>query len=145
MRRAFTLVELLIVVIIIAILAAIALPKFADSWRRSTETRMRAQLKLRRDAIARFRNDTGLYPKVHSDVELSSAPAKGIDESGNIVEIPSGSWQGPYLNNQMYSADIIHSRYRGKGYTYDTTSPGVGNIRWNTGLNDLNEKAIDSW
>lgn len=56
---AFTLVELLIVIIIIAIFAALAIPKFSSSTKQSKEASLRANLKLIREAGDRCETDTG--------------------------------------------------------------------------------------
>src|SRR3989442_1565277 len=79
--KAFTLVELLIVIIIIAVLAAIAIPKFADSSKRSKEAALKADLKLYRNAIELFKADTGAYPATVADLAATSAPANGVDTS----------------------------------------------------------------
>lgn len=73
-RRGFTLVELLIVIIIIAVLAAIAIPKFANSGVRSKESALKANLKLYRNAVELFRNDTGAFPDKLADLTVTTAP-----------------------------------------------------------------------
>jgi general secretion pathway protein G len=73
-KRAFTLVELLIVIIVVSVLAAIAIPKVNESWRRASESSLRARLKIYRDAKDRFYTDCGCYP--HADhVGLQTPPA----------------------------------------------------------------------
>lgn len=100
--RAFTLVELLVVIILVAVLAAIAVPKFGDSTVRAKEAQLMAQLKLLREAGDRAETDTGL---TFSPDALASAnpPANGwrrgrMNSSWTQAAVPSGSWRGPYLN-----------------------------------------------
>ncbi len=78
-RSGFTLVELLIVIIVIAVLAAIAIPKFVSASERSKESSLHADLKLVRNAVALFQNDTGYYPAVITDIAATTAPASGKD------------------------------------------------------------------
>ncbi len=59
---AFTLIELLIVVAIIAILAAIAVPNFLEAQVRSKVSRARADMRSLRTAIETYSVDEGRYP-----------------------------------------------------------------------------------
>ncbi|WKB56147.1 type II secretion system protein [Eleftheria terrae] len=61
-RRGFTLIELLVVMAIIATLLALVGPKYFSSLKRSQETVLRTNLRITRDAIDKFRGDTGRYP-----------------------------------------------------------------------------------
>ncbi len=61
-REGFTLIELLIVVAIIAILAAIALPNFLEAQTRAKVTRVRSDLRTVGMALELFRVDRGMYP-----------------------------------------------------------------------------------
>lgn len=62
MRRAFTLIELLIVVAIIAILAAIAVPNFLEAQTRAKVSRVKSDLRTITTAIQSYAVDNNAYP-----------------------------------------------------------------------------------
>jgi general secretion pathway protein G len=71
-KKGFTLIELMIVVAIIGILAAIAIPKFADLIRKSSEGASKGNLGAVRSALAIYYGDMeGLYPATLSALTLS--------------------------------------------------------------------------
>lgn len=125
--KAFTLVELLIVIIIIAVLAAIAIPKFADSSKRSKEAALKADLKLYRNAIELYKADTGTYPSTLADLAATSAPTNGVDSTGTSKAITASDWKGPYL--QAIETDPVG----GAAFTYTTASPNVGVVKSSAG------------
>lgn len=61
-QRAFTLIELLIVVAIIAILAAIAVPNFLEAQTRSKVSRMKADIRTLTTGIEAYAVDWNVYP-----------------------------------------------------------------------------------
>jgi len=69
-RRGFTLIELLIVVAIIAILAAIALPNFLEAQTRSKVARVHADLKSLATAVECYAVDNNVYPLDADDYPL---------------------------------------------------------------------------
>jgi prepilin-type N-terminal cleavage/methylation domain-containing protein len=144
LKSAFTLVELLIVIIIVAILAAIAIPKMRDGWERAEESRLKALLKLRREAVERFRQDTGVFPAALGDILTSTAPTSGLDSNGNSKSIPAGSFQGPYLKN-FGSEALRPPKYRGKNATYFTTFPKVGQLQYEFTIIDSEGKLMNTW
>jgi general secretion pathway protein G len=97
-RRAFTLVEVLIVMIIIAVLAAIAIPKFANGRTRAQEASLRHDLQIYREAIGRFKSDTSLYPARLEDLTSSIAPVKGVTQGGSAATLDAASFHGPYID-----------------------------------------------
>ncbi len=66
-RPGFTLIELLIVVAIIAILAAIAVPNFLEARTRAQISRVRADHRTLMTAIESYHVDTGGYPSAESN------------------------------------------------------------------------------
>ena len=104
-QRAFTLVELLIVIIVVAILAGIAIPKISQQSRRSKEESLRYSLKLMRSAVDRFYADTGHYPQRMSwlndrpDEVMPTFPA--LKEDGTEVNLSGTIYQGPYVTDDM--------------------------------------------
>jgi prepilin-type N-terminal cleavage/methylation domain-containing protein len=64
MRKAFTLIELLIVVAIIAILAAIAVPNFLEAQTRSKVARVKSDMRSLATAIESYAVDTNAYPPI---------------------------------------------------------------------------------
>jgi type II secretion system protein G len=65
-REGFTLIELLIVVAIIAILAAIAVPNFLEAQVRSKVSRCQADLRMLTTALEAYCVDNSVYPPMYS-------------------------------------------------------------------------------
>lgn len=69
--RGFTLVELMVVMAILALLLALALPRYFNHLESSRETILKQDLAVMRDAIDKFHGDRSRYPE--SIDELVSA------------------------------------------------------------------------
>ena len=61
--RGFTLVELLVVMVIIALLLSLAIPRYFNHLENSRETILKQDLAVMRDAIDKYHGDTGRYPE----------------------------------------------------------------------------------
>ena len=134
LRRGFTLVELLIVIIIIAVLAAVAIPKFASSSQRSKEGSLKSNLKIVRNAVEMFRADTGLTPATLADLKATTAPTQAYNNATTpaLVSIPSGSFRGPYI--QDVPADPVSGGVLG----YSVAAGTLGKVTANASGNDSN-------
>ncbi|MBI1290620.1 prepilin-type N-terminal cleavage/methylation domain-containing protein [bacterium] len=73
-KRAFTLIELLIVVAIIAILAAIAVPNFLEAQVRSKVSRVHADLRSNATAIEAYLVDYNRYPYGYTTIRQATNP-----------------------------------------------------------------------
>jgi len=87
--RGFTLIEMLLVLVILATLAAIVIPKFAGRSQQAKVTQAISQIGSFKLALDTFEVDNGYYPR-----DLNA-----------LVEQPSGvnvnNWQGPYLEKSI--------------------------------------------
>jgi len=84
-RRGFTLIELLIVVAIIAILAAIAVPNFLEAQTRSKVSREKSDLRTLATAWESYRVDYNRYPPDWDSGEMGYNPHPG--EWGTYISV----------------------------------------------------------
>ncbi|VVE20839.1 MULTISPECIES: type II secretion system major pseudopilin GspG [Pandoraea] len=84
--RGFTLLELLVVLLIIALLASYVGPKVLSYAGRAKVQTAQTQMKALGDALVKYRLDTGSYPSADQGLEA-------------LVKAPAGvqTWHGPYL------------------------------------------------
>lgn len=77
-RNGFTLIELLIVVVVIGVLAAIALPKFGETRTRAFYSTMRADLNNLRSAQEQYFHSTGQFGYATSVSDLDLNLSRGV-------------------------------------------------------------------
>ena len=99
-RRAFTLIELLIVVVIIGILAAIAIPKFANTKQKAYIAAMKADLRNLVTAEESFFADSTKYT-TYDTTKIKFKPSTGV---GAPTIVPgSGYWSATVTHTQIAS------------------------------------------
>lgn len=90
-RHGFTLVELLIVIVVIAILAAISIVAYNGITQRAYHNRATSELSSIAKAVALYRADKGEYP---ADVSRN-IPVGIFDYSGDVSDKwPTAPWSG---------------------------------------------------
>ncbi len=100
-RRAggFTLVEMLLVLVILGVLAAIVYPKIAG---RGEDARIKAtitQISAFKTALDMFEVDNGYYPKGRNGLlDLVQKPRDAVNWHGPYLEnLPKDPWQNDYI------------------------------------------------
>jgi len=99
-QRAFTLIELLLVLVILGILAAIVVPKFAGRTEQARATAAVSQISTFGTALDAFEVDMGYYPKGKNGLaDLVHPPRDTQNWHGPYMksEIPLDPWGHPYL------------------------------------------------
>lgn len=84
-KKGFTLIELLVVMSVIATLLTIAVPRYFQHLDRAREAALRESLAVMRDAVDKYRGDTGRYPETLEELVtkryLRRVPPDPITES----------------------------------------------------------------
>ncbi len=96
-RKGFTLIELLIVVVIIGILAAIALPKFGQTRERAYQSAMKSDLRNYQTAAEMYYNDNYKYPALAADLDYQF--------SGGVTV---NTYTAPTAGNVGYTLVLVH-------------------------------------
>lgn len=108
-QRGFTLVELLLVLVILGVLAAIVVPKFAGRTEQAKEAAARTQISTFETTLDAFEVDNGYYPKGKNGLDSLVIPPQDAQ-----------NWRGPYLKQ-----DIPLDPW-GNAYVYEC--PGKFNV-----------------
>lgn len=109
-KAGFTLIELMVVIIILGLLAAIVMPRIVGETDKARYGAALAQMRILEDALKRYKLDTGLFPTTEQGLDaLVRRPSVGV--------IPRNWPEGGYLDKQDMPRDPW-----GNAYVY--ISPG---------------------
>ena len=130
-RKGFTLIEMMIVVAIIGILAAIAIPAFSKYVRRSKTTEAVMNLRKMFDSSVSYYEadhngrDGGILLKQFPGESLAYGPAPGMNhccgQVGDKCAPEADAWDHPVWHALNFSVDDPHYFW----YVYDTTGTGT--------------------
>lgn len=126
-RMAFTLVEVLIVVIVLGILAAIVVPQFSDASADSKLSALKTNLQIIRGQLQLYKiqhNET--YPTL---ADFSDQMTKNTKSDGSVGLLTDGYTLGPYLqtvpNNPYTNTNTISNGATGSSAWYYDEDTGT--------------------
>ncbi len=102
-QRAFTLIEVMVVVVILSILAAIIVPKIMDRPEQARITKAKSDIRALQAALSIYKLDNFSYPSTDQGLEaLTMKPtgrpeAKNWKAGGYIDRLPADPWGNDYL------------------------------------------------
>lgn len=85
-----TLIEMLVVVTIIALFAALVAPRMMHQADNARKTQARAQVNSFMTALGSYKLDTGTYPTTEQGLQALRVKPENV-----------GNWQGPYLPQEI--------------------------------------------
>ena len=119
-ERAFTLIEIMVVCAIIALLAAIVVPRIMHRMDEARASTAAVQIRELETAIDFFKMDNGFYPASLEDLVRRPAAVKKWPPEGYLKEIPKDPWGNDYV----YIYPGTHGAYDLVSYGADAREGG---------------------
>jgi general secretion pathway protein G len=135
-RKGFTLVEILIVVVILGILAAIVVPQFTNATQDAQTGNMRAQKKSLQNQIELYKARNGSYPTLAA---MQTAPTGGAGHWGVLINAGyiKNAPKNPFNNLATIGAGTVAANgidvagVAATGWAYDVTTGTISPCYYN--------------
>ncbi len=127
-ERGFTLIEIMVVVVILGILAAVIIPRISGKPEQAKRIKAITDIKSIETALSLFMLDNGFYPSTEQGLEaLVTQPTSGripnnYQEGGYLKKVPHDPWNNFYL----YISPGAHGDFDLTSYGSDGEEGGEG-------------------
>jgi len=128
-QRGFTLIELLVVLAILAMLAAIVVPRVFRNLEKAKVNTAKTQIAAFESAISAYRLDVGSFPTTDQGLQALRTQPGGVE-----------NWDGPYLPQDPWGHTYVY-RCPSEHGDYEIISYGADGREGGDGVN----KDILSW
>jgi general secretion pathway protein G len=139
-NRGFTLIEIMVVVVILGILAAIVVPRLLSRPDEAKVTKAKVDMKSIEEALGLFKLDSGFYPSTDQGLKaLVEKPTTGripvkYSAEGYLKKVPVDPWGTPFV----YLSPGLHSN------NFDLISYGADGQPGGEGFDaDINSWELD--
>lgn len=128
-RSGFTLIEIMVVVVILGLLAALVVPRIGPQVAEAQRTTAATQIRSIEDALEMYRMHSGFYPTTQQGLEaLVTAPTtspvpKRYADGGYLKKLPDDPWGNPYV----YRNDSGHITIKSYGPDGEESDDDVTN------------------
>ena len=137
-QAGFTLIELMVVVVIIAILAGLIIPRFMGETDKAKQAKAKMQIESLESALKMYKLDNGSYPTTEQGL-------KALVEAPTVGNLPKNWRQGGYLEKGKIPKDPWDNEYiyvsPGSHGDFDLSSLGADGDPGGEGAN----KDINNW
>lgn len=139
-KRGFTLIEIMVVVVILGILAAVVVPNILSRPDEAKVTKAKVDMKSIEEALGLFKLDNGFYPSTDQGLKaLVEKPQTGriperYSNGAYLKKVPMDPWNNPYI----YLSPGVHSQ------NFDLISYGADGEQGGEGFDaDINSWELD--
>jgi len=127
-RAGFTLIEIMVVIVILGLLAALVVPKLIGRTEEAKKTQARVQIRSVEQALELFKLDNGFFPTTDQGLgalvrlpDTGRAP-KNYRKGGYLDRVPKDPWGNAYA----YVSPGSHGDYDISSYGADGAQGGEG-------------------